>query len=335
MPFELEPAGLDLSEVLAARRVLARSFSPSPTVEHPLLSAEVGVRTWVKLENAMPTGAFKIRGATWLMERLEPGPIVAPTRGNHGQALAHAARGQGRACHLFVPAGNNPDKNAAMRALGARVHESGQTFDEASDAAADWATRHQGHLVHPGSEPALVVGIATLGVELLEQVPVPLDAVYVPVGVGSCASAVGGVMRHLSPRTRVIGVQSELAPAVSRAWRGLAGEEVPPGATLADGLAVGRAPAYTLGLLRAFVDDMLVVSEAEIASSMALYLRSLHQLAEGAAAAALAGARRHAAQQGWREIAVVLTGGNVHATDLCLSLDLLPEPGGIEATRAN
>ncbi len=326
---------LDPALVLRAQRQLRRHISPTPTLEHPQLDTQLGAQTWIKLENTLPTGAFKIRGALTLLEALPAivDTIVAPTRGNHGQALAWASRRLGRRCHLFVPRGNDRGKNAAMRALGAELHEVGDSFDEAAHAASDFARRTGARMVHPGGEPTLLTGIATLATELLGQVGSPLDAVYVPVGVGSCAGGVGAMFKALSPHTRVVGVQGVRAPALARAWSSGRARCVVPRPTLADGLAVGQPPPLTLALLRRVVDDMLLVEEEELMDAIRILARTVHQIAEGAGAAALAGARQHAERHGHRTIAVVLTGGNI--SPAVLSQVLAQDPGPVQGATTN
>src|SRR5690606_26257351 len=166
----------------------------------------------VKLENALPLGSFKLRGGLNLLASLTAEErargLVTATRGNHGQSLASAAQKYNVRCAVFVPEGNNPDKNAAIGALGAEVIEAGHDFDSAWDAAVAYAERTGSIPVHPSREPKLMAGYATTALEMLDQAAQPLDTVFVPVGGGSLAAGVGLVFKALSPHTRVIGVQS-------------------------------------------------------------------------------------------------------------------------------
>lgn len=303
-----------------ARRVLRRHLAPTPLVEHPVLSSRLGFDALVKLENVQPLGAFKIRGGLNLLASLDDRQrargLCSATRGNHGQSLAHACALYGVECALFVPEGNNPDKNAAMQALGARVVVGGRDFDEAWELASRHAERSGAHLVHPGREPALVAGVGTLAIEIVEQAGHPLDAVIVPVGVGSCIAGAALALGELSPSTRIIGVQAAHAPAMHHAWR--SGESTPVAVrpTLADGLAVRVPVPLTLEIMRARVDEMVLVDETEIASAVRCYLETLHQLAEGAGAAALAGAFALTPALRGARVAVVLSGGNIDAATL-------------------
>jgi len=313
-----------LQDVRDAMEVVRAQLPPTPLVNHPLLDARVGCEVFVKLENTQSIGSFKIRGGLNLLARMSAADrargLVTATRGNHGQSIAQAARMHGTRCSIFVPRGNNPDKNAAMAAMGAHVIEVGHDFDAAMIAAEEYAARSGARLVHPARDMDLVAGVGTIGLEMLEQAGEPLDAVFVPVGGGSIAAGVAVAVKALSPSTRVIGVSAENAPAMHHAWH--TGEEHPFAAvdTLADGLAVRVPVAATLGIMRPLLDGMMLVSEREIQDGIRAYAETMHQMAEGAAAAALAGAIRARQELGARRIGVVLTGGNIDAATLMRAL---------------
>ena len=228
-------------DIVAARAIIAKHITPTPLVTHPLLSQRAGCQVHVKLENTVPLGSFKLRGGLHLLASLSPAErgrgLVTATRGNHGQSLASAAQRHGARCVVFVPEGNNADKNAAISALGATVHVRGADFDAAWAAALEHAGAHGMIAVHPSREPKLIAGYATVALEMLEQVAQPLDALFIPVGGGSLAAGMGLIFKALSPHTRLIGVQSAAAPALARAWRSGELTEYPVGETLADGLA--------------------------------------------------------------------------------------------------
>jgi threonine dehydratase len=294
---------------------VGRHLAPTPLVTHPVLNARVGCETWVKMENTQPLGAFKIRGGLSLLAALSDDErqrgLCSATRGNHGQSLAHAAAVYGVSCTLFVPHGNNPEKNAAMRALGARVIVAGETFDEAWRAAEAHGEQAGARLVHPGREPLLVAGIGTLALEMVEQTPTPLDIVFVPVGVGSCIVGTGLVLRELWPETKLVGVQAASAPAMHQAFHTGKRTALPVSPTVADGLAVGEPVPYTLERMTDLVDDMVLVDEPQLRNAIRLYLETVHQLAEGAGAAALAAALTLGPSLRGARIGVVLSGGNI------------------------
>lgn len=316
-PRTLRPS---LAALLAARRRLAGVLPPTPVVRHPGLSARVGVECLVKLENTQPVGAFKVRGGLNLLMTATPREraigYVSATRGNHGQSLAYACARFGSRCVLFVPRGNDPDKNRAMRELGADLRVEGRSFDDAWEAAERFADSEGATLIHPGRNEALIAGVGTWALELLDQLSAPLDAVFVPVGVGSCIAGAAIAFKALSPHTQVIGVQSAAAPVMTLAWRGDDASPRPPSPTLADGLAVGKVVGETLEVMTALVDDMLLVDEAELAQAVRWYAQTLGQLAEGAGAAALAGAHQVASRFVEGRVAVLLSGGNVDPSRL-------------------
>lgn len=312
--------GVHFDDILAARRVLARHLTPTPLVSHPLLSRRLGCHSHVKLENAQALGSFKIRGglnylATHADEARRRG-LVTATRGNHGQSLAHAAQMHQVRCAVFVPEGNNPDQNAAIGALGADVIIAGNDFDSAWAAAEQRAGETGAIAVHPSREAALIAGYATLALEMIEQALQPLDSVFVPVGGGSLAAGVGLVFKALSPHTRVVGVQAANAPALSRAFHSGQMRESPITATIADGLAARVPAAETVAILRDTLDDIVEVSEAELHAAIRCYADTLHQLAEGAGAAALAGATRLHRRIAGQRVGLVLSGGNITSSTL-------------------
>jgi threonine dehydratase len=319
MPVQASPPPT-VRDVLAAKRVVSAHLPLTPVVTHPILSRHVGCDVWVKLENTQPIGAFKARGGVNLMAHLEDAELerglCTATRGNHGQSLAYAARLRDVQCTIFVPRGNNPDKNATMEALGAEVVVAGRDFDEAQELAARHARKTGARLVHPGEEPALIAGVGTLALEMLEQVPRDLDAIVLPVGVGSCIAGCALAIKAISPGTRVIGVQAAKAPAMYHAWRTGRLEPTSDANTIADGLAVRVPVAMTLSIMRDLVDEMVLISEDEIRAAIRVYAETLHQLAEGAGASALAGAIKLRRGLRGRRVGVVLSGGNIDACTL-------------------
>lgn len=318
---EFEPGFDPGFAAIEQARERIRSYLPvTPVVCHPGLSRAVGAKCFVKLENTQPIGAFKIRGGLNLLMSDSPRQralgYVTATRGNHGQSLAYACARFGSRCEIFVPRGNDPSKNLAMRELGATLHEAGDDFDAAWAAAEERAASRGARLVHPGRTPELVAGVGTWVLELLEQVDEPLDAVFVPVGVGSCIAGTALALASVDARTKLIGVQSAAAPAMTLSWRHGQPVSCRPTGDLADGLAVGQPVAETLEVMERLVDDMVLVSEAAIAEAMRLYAGTVAQIAEGAGAAALAGAMALRGRFAGGRIAVLLSGGNIAPTRL-------------------
>lgn len=314
-----EPA-VTLDDIRAALRVVREHLPPTPLVSHALLDERAACRVSVKLENSQSIGSFKIRGGLNLLAGMSAGDrargLVTATRGNHGQSVAYAARMHGACCTVFVPHGNRAAKNAAITALGARVIEAGHDFDAAMIAAEKHAANSGAVLVHQGREPAMIAGAGTVALEMIEQAQGTLDAVFVPVGAGSLAAGMAVAIKALSPATRVIGVCAENAPAMHHAWHTGERHAFAATETLADGLALRIPVEQTLGIMQALLDGMVLVSEREIQDAIRTYAETIHQMAEGAAAAALAAALRHREAFAGGRVGVVLSGGNIDAATL-------------------
>ena len=306
-------------DILAARAVVGRYLPRTPVYPYPGLSALTGGEIFVKHENHLPIGAFKVRGGVNFMASLSPGDkrrgVITATRGNHGLSIAYAARLFGAKAVLAVPRGNNPEKNAGMTALGAEVVEHGKDFDEAREHVAALVAAHGYRYLHPANEPLLIAGVGTYALELFADVP-NLDAVIVPIGLGSGICGVSLVRERISPKTQVIGVQAERAPAVYLSWKEQRMVTTDSADTFADGLAT-RVPAeMTQGIINRAVDEIVTVSEEEMAAAIRLLLFHTHNLAEGAGAASLAAALKLRSRLAGRRVAVILSGGNIDAATL-------------------
>jgi threonine dehydratase len=311
------------ADVLAAEPVVHRHIKPTPLYEWPALSGLLGCRFFLKHENHTPTTAFKARGGVHLVSRLPDDQkrrgILGCTTGNHGQSLAYAARLFGVRCVLVVPRSANPDKLAAMRALGAELIEHGRDFDEARDHCEAIREREGLRYVHSADEPDLIAGVGTYALELFDELPAP-DVVLVPVGLGSGICGTALVAAERSPGTRVIGVQAEGAPAVTLSWRAGRPVETPEVRTFAEGVATRRPAAMTLEIMRRHVHDMVLVSDAAMREAVGLLLRLTHNLAEGAGAAALAAALQMRDHLAGRTVVGVLSGGNLDLRELAKTL---------------
>jgi threonine dehydratase len=319
-------------DVLAAQPVVYQYLPRTPLYEYPSLSRLLGCQFWIKHENHLPVGAFKVRGGVNLVHSLtddERGRgIIAVSTGNHGQSLAWACRRIGVRCTIVIPVDCNPDKTAAMRELGAELIEAGRDFDEAKrhceQLAGVTAGTHRAspsssadapRYVHSANEPKLIAGVGTYALEVFESLADP-DVILVPIGLGSGICGAALVAKHLSPRTRVIGVQAEGAPAVTESWR--AGRVVTTEIvrTRAEGLATREPAAMTLDIMRRLIDDIVLVNEAEIEHAIRLLLSSTHNLAEGAGAATTAAALKIRPALEGRKVVAVLSGGNLNLRTL-------------------
>lgn len=303
-----------LAEVEAAAALIRPVLTPTPQICWPLLAARTGTELWVKHENHNPTGAFKVRGGlTYMAELKNSAPdtagVIAATRGNHGQSIAHAAKRFGLSATIVVPHGNSREKNAATQAYGAELVEHGADFQEALEHAIALGAERKLHAV-PSFAMGLVRGVATYALELLTGVP-DLDTVYVPIGLGSGICSMIAMRDALGLKTKVVGVVAEGAQAYSLSFK--AGRPVPTNqaVTVADGLAVRTPHPRAVEIICGGADRIVVVSDAEIRAAMTHYYTDTHNLAEGAGAAGLAALLQESRSMAGKKVAVVLSGGNV------------------------
>ena len=304
---------LTLQEIEDAARVVHAAMPPTPQYAWPLLARRTGCEAWVKHENHTPIGAFKVRGGLVYMDRLarsaRPAGVVSATRGNHGQSIAVGAARAGLPATIVVPHGNSVEKNAAMRAFGAELVEEGHDFD-AARAAAERLARERGLHMVPSFHRDLVAGVASYGLELFRAAP-PLDAVYVPIGLGSGICGTIAARDALSPATQVIGVVSTGAPAYALSFA--AGKVVATNSvdTMADGMAVRGPDAEALAIILEGADRIVSVSDAEIEAAMRAYFEDTHQVTEGAGAAALAALLQERTRFAGKRVGLILSGGNI------------------------
>jgi threonine dehydratase len=303
-----------LTELEAAAALVHGTFGPTPAIAWPLLAARTGTQAWVKHENHTPTGAFKVRGGLVYMERLaREGPglrgVVSATRGNHGQSLAYAGARHGVPVTILVPHGNSREKNAAMRALGATLVEHGADFDAAREEAMRLAAE-QGLDFAPSFAPDLVKGVATYALEFFRAAP-PLDALYVPIGLGSGICGCILARDLLGLRTEVIGVQSVGAPSYALSFA--AGHVVTTerAETRADGMATRVPDPAALAIIRAGAARIVTVTDNEVAAAIRAYWTDTHNLAEGAGAAPLAALLQESEAMRGKRVGLVLCGGNI------------------------
>ncbi|MDQ3043990.1 MAG: threonine/serine dehydratase [Chloroflexota bacterium] len=312
-----------LADVYHARQVVDQYLTPTPLLRPEALADRLGCDLYVKCENLQPIGAFKLRGGINLLNQLIPGQralgVVTASTGNHGQSIAYAARAFNTTATIFVPEAANPDKVAAIRRLGAQVVFAGIDFDACRHAAGEFAEQTGAHFVHSANEPALIAGVATASLEILEAVP-DLETLIVPVGGGSglCGACIAG--KGINPALEVIGVQASGAPVVYESWRRRQLLEFPLVDTFAEGLATRVAFALPSRILWEMVDDILLVSDSDLRRAILALLETTHLLAEGAGAAALAGAYALRERLSGKKVAIVLSGGNLTLTALAQAL---------------
>ncbi len=303
-----------LSELEAALAIVRRAFPETLSAAWPLLAERTGAEVWVKHENHTPTGAFKVRGGLTFVERLKrerPNVrgIICATRGNHGWSLAYAAKRAGLTVTIVVPHGNSVEKNAAMRANGARLIKHGVDFDE-SLAHARGLAEAEGLEFVPSFHDDLVVGVATWACELFRAAP-KLDVLYVPVGLGSGICGAIHARDLLGLDTEIVGVQSTGAPAYALSFAAKEVVETPTVDTHADGVATRRPDPAALATILKGAARMITVDDAEVARAIRAYWADTHNLAEGAGAAPLAALLQEQDKVAGKRVGLVLSGGNI------------------------
>ena len=297
-----------------ACRIVYEAMPPTAQYRWPLLSQRAGCEVWLKHENHGPLGAFKIRGALVYFRRLrEAGGAarvaVTATRGNFGQAVAFAAGREGMEAVVYVPHGNSPAKNRAMQALGARLVEHGQDFEEARVEACRWA-QAEGHHYVPSFHEWLVAGTATYSWELFHAVE-GLDVAFVPIGMGSGILGMCAAREALGVKTEIVGVVSAHAPACYESFVRRQVVVSPARTRLADGMAVPAPNADAVALICAHVSRVVMVNDDEVAAAMRAVFDDTHNVAEGAGAAAMAAILQERDKLRGKRVAAVLSGGNV------------------------
>jgi len=303
-----------LNDVYKARKVVSKYLTRTPLVTSPILSKRLGFEAYVKCENLQPIGAFKVRGGVYLVSKLSEeekrrGVITAST-GNHGQSIAYAASLFGVKAIVAVPENSNPNKVEAIKNFGAHVEFRGSDFDEARLWVEEEAKRKGYRYIHSANEPLLIAGVGTLYLEIMEDLP-DVEAILVPIGGGSGATAACIVAKSINPEVKIIGVQAEKAPAVYLSWKNKKFIETKSAETFADGLATRVPFKLTLDIINRLIDDIVLVSEEEIKKAVLTLLETIHQLAEGAGAASTAAAFKLRKKLQGKKVALVLTGGNL------------------------
>lgn len=312
-------------DVLAALPRVHALLKPTPLFEWPGLTKLLGFPFHLKHENHQPVGAFKVRGGINFVSTLDKegraAGIIGVSTGNQGQSLAFAGRHFQVPCTIVVPEKANPDKCLAIRNLGAQLIEHGRDFDEAKLYVEEFVKTHGGRYVHSANEPLLIAGVGTMAWEIFEQLPDP-DVILVPIGLGSGVCGTCIVAKHRYPRAKVIGVQSEIAPAVAESWRTNTTVTTKTASSWAEGFAT-RAPAeMTLEIMRALMDDVILVSEDELRLAAYWILKHTHNLAEGAGAGPLAAAFKERGRFAGQRVVGILSGGNLDLAELPRVLEI-------------
>lgn len=308
---------VDLAAIQAAAQRIEGQVRHTPMRRSGHLSALTGADFHLKLENFQITGSFKVRGA---LNKLLSMPaterakgVVAASAGNHAQGVAYAARATGAACDIFMPEEASMAKVVATKGYGARVHLKGRDYQEAFEHASRFAAERQAAYVHAFDDTAVIAGQGTLGLELMRDLP-KLDAVLVPIGGGGLISGVAAALKGLKPKLKVIGVQAAGASTIAPSLQKGAPVFLEQADTMADGIAVRKVGGQTWPHIQALVDEVVTVEEAEIAQAILHLLERVKVVAEGAGAVTLAAAMHHRVDLKGRNVAAVVSGGNIDLT---------------------
>jgi len=304
-----------LDDVRAALGRIRDRIYLSPCARSETLSRLTGTNAFLKLENLQMTGAYKERGALnkllALSEAERARGLIAASAGNHAQAVAYHAGRLGVAATIVMPEATPIMKVANTRSHGAQIVLHGASYDEAYAEARRLEAAGGLTFVHPFDDPAVIAGQGTVALEVLEQVP-EAEILMVPVGGGGLVSGMAVAAKALRPGIRVVGVQSEMLPSMAAALEAGAPVTLEPATTVADGIAVKRAGDLTTAHVKALVDEVVTVSEEEIASAILYLLEKEKTVAEGAGAVAVAALmQKRVKGAGGRTVVAVVSGGNI------------------------
>ena len=309
---------VSFSDISAARSRMRPFFDASPIRHYPLLDDLIGydITTWVKHENHLPTGSFKVRNAvasiTALSDDEAARGVIAASTGNHGQGLAWAGAARGVSVTICVPVGNNPEKSAVMRSFGASVVEIGATYDETAAACRALADQEGRTLVHSTNHREVIAGAGTMTAEFLDQLPA-LDALVIALGGGSQAVGAAVAREVLNPSLAIYAVGAAGAPTQHDAWHAGTPRTGGHAHTFAEGIATGSTYELTFAALQHALADFVLVDDDAIKQSVRDLWRITHNLAEGAGATGLAGLQTLAPRLAGKTVGIVMCGGNLDA----------------------
>jgi threonine dehydratase len=308
------PLDVTFADIEQARVRIRDAVFQSPFAYTEMLSKRVGAKIWLKLENLQMTGAFKERGAANKLLSLTPEErkrgVIAASAGNHAQGLAYHAQRLGIQATIVMPEGTPLIKVSSTKAFGATVVLHGGNYDEAKDKALTLERENGFILVHPFDDPYVIAGQGTIGLELLEQNPY-LEAVIVPVGGGGLIAGVACAIKEVNPKIKVYGVEARAIAAMRASMDEASVVTLPPGKTIADGIAVRTVAARTFHMVQRYVDDIVTVDEEEIAQAILLLLEREKTVAEGAGAAPLAAALSGKLPISGKKVGLIVSGGNI------------------------
>jgi threonine dehydratase len=306
------PSKPTFAEILEAQRMLSGYFRPTPLVRAPGVS-QPGVDAFLKLETHLPTGSFKPRGALFALAQAlasrKVAEVTASSTGNHGAAVAWAAKTLAVPATIFLPANPNPVKRKKIADLGARIVEvGGLDITHASAEALDYSSRTGAYFLNDATDPVLPAGPGTIGLEVLSQLP-SVRAVYVPMGDTALIRGIGAAIKAAHPHVKIVGVQAERAPSYYLSWKEGKPVEVEIGETCADGLATKTAVPENVHAIRELVDDVALAAEEQLLAAIRLLYEREKVVAEPAGAAAAAAFLEQPPGEG--PVVLVVSGANI------------------------
>jgi threonine dehydratase len=303
-----------ISTIREAQKFLAKYFAPTRLIPALFLSQTTGRNVYLKLETELPTSSFKVRGALYaLAQRMARGQVlevVASSTGNHGAAVAYAAKQFGIKAKIFLPANCNPVKRARIAALGAAIVKSGGNDPDSTFRLAEEHARQPGVcFLNDATDLDIPAGPATMGCEVLEQLP-QASAIFVPTGDTALIRGVAAAAKQISPQVKIVGVQAERAPSYYLSWKEgkVVGTETCD--TIADGLATRTPEAANVRDVKNLVDELVLVSEEQMLRAIEILLLEEHILAEPAGAASTAALLNSGANCG-EHVVLVVSGANI------------------------
>lgn len=305
---------LPLKEIELAAKRLENTIHRTKIEKSATFSEMSGADVYLKYENQQKTGSFKIRGASnkiaALVERGELKAAVASSAGNHAQGTAYASHVYGIPATIVMPKSTPIAKAAATEGYGAKVVLHGDCYDDAYNKAVEIVEKEGATFIHPYADLEVMAGQGTIGIEILEDLPT-VDIVIVPAGGGGLLAGVAACIKQINPRVKIVGVQAEGAPAISRSFKNKEYTSTDSVATIADGIAVKMPGELNVELINKYADDVVTVSDAEISSAILLLLERTKQVVEPAGATPLAAVLNNKIDVKGKKVVCVLSGGNI------------------------
>ncbi len=312
-----------IKNILKARSAIAHYVHRTNLIYYSELSRIIGCDAFVKHENHLPTGSFKIRGAINFFQSIPKedvaNGVLVSTRGNHGLAMAWAGQWFHTPCTVVVPENNNPEINRIIESFGAELIVHGHDFYDAQFYCDELVAAAGYYYVEQGNEPEMLNGIGTMGLEIFEDLP-DVDVIICPIGGGGGCASLLRVAQAINPGVEIIGVQAAKAPAFAKSLQQGEWVVLDEAETIADGLAARSVFQLPYVIMKDHITDVVLLSEEEVLEGIRLALTTTHNLAEGAGAASLIAAVKIRDRLAGRKVALIMSGGNLDRAHLELAL---------------